>query len=59
MSKHTDGIEEEDPPFFGVQLFGWDIFRIFRDESKEMIKIVLHKDNEFKEFTNINYKVKK
>ena len=51
--------EEEDPPFFGVQLFGWDIFRIFRDEDKEMIKIVLHKDNEFKEFTNINYKAKK
>jgi len=51
--------EDEDPPFFGVQLFGWDIFRIFRDENKEMIKIVLHKGNEFKEFTNLDWKEKK
>ena len=46
----------EDPPFFGVQLFGWDIYRIFRDENKEMIKIILVRDGIFHEFENTNWR---
>jgi len=42
--------KEQEPPFFGVQLFGWDIFRIFRDNEGEMLCIVLEKDGLFKEF---------
>ena len=44
------GVEEES--MLGVQLFGWDVFRIFRDSDKNMIKIVLKKGNEFREFSH-------
>ena len=57
---NSDGKEDEfyDPPVLGVEIFGWAVHRVFRDDKKEMIKIVLHKDNEFKEFENVNWRKK-
>ncbi len=61
MSKHKDGIinDDYDPPFFsGVQIFGWDIFRAFRDKNKEIIKLILVKDGIFHEYENVNWREK-
>ena len=49
-------MSEEDPPFFGVQIFGWDVFRAFRDKNKEIIKLVLVKDGIFHEYENTNWR---
>ena len=70
MSKHIDGIDvkgnveltvntDDTEIFTTIKIFGWDLWRVFRDDKKEMIKIILHKDNEFKEFVNPNWKEKK
>lgn len=37
----------------GISIFGWELYR---DENKEIIKIVLLKDNIFKEFIPIENK---
>ncbi len=42
---------EEDPEVIGVQIFGWNVWRVFRDEHKNMIKIVLRKGNRTMEFS--------
>lgn len=47
------------PPFFsGVQIFGWDIFRAFRDKNGEIIKLILMKDGIFHEYENMNWRKK-
>ena len=33
-----------------VKIFGWDVWRVFRDDKKNILKIVLNKDGLFKEF---------
>lgn len=33
-----------------VKIFGWNVWRVFRDEDKNILKIVLEKDGIFKEF---------
>jgi len=35
-----------------VQIFGHNVYRVFRDEQKKILKIVLEKDGEFFEFKN-------
>jgi len=50
---------DEDEIFTTIKIFGWDLWRVFRDDKKEIIKIVLQKDNKFKEFVNPNWKGKK
>ncbi len=47
FSMHTD---DETEIFATVKIFGWDLFRVFRDADKNIIKIVLKKDNLFLEF---------
>ena len=42
--------KDDDTPIISVQIFGWDIYRIFRDEDKNIIAIVLMKDGVFREF---------
>ena len=39
-----------DFPETSIQVFGWNLFRVFRDDKQEMICIVLEKDGLFKEF---------
>lgn len=34
-----------------ASIYGWDLYRVFRDEKKNIIKIVLKKDNVFREFS--------
>jgi len=34
-----------------VNIFGWELYRVFRDEKKNIIRIVLVKDNIVREFT--------
>jgi len=47
FSMHTD---DETEIFTTVKIFGWDLFRVFRDAEKNIIKIVLQKDGVFREF---------
>ena len=34
-----------------ANIFGWELYRVFRDEKKNIIRIVLVKDNIVREFT--------
>ena len=34
-----------------ASIYGWDLYRVFRDEKKNIIKIVLEKDNAFREYS--------
>lgn len=51
MSNNEEG-NEETPPFVEVKLFGHDIYRIFRDDKKNILKIVLkNPEGKLLEFT--------
>lgn len=41
-----------DDPMIGAQIFGWEIYMVFRDEEKNIIKIILHKNGIFKSFVH-------
>jgi len=43
-------IIKPDFPETAIQIFGWNLFRVFRDDKQEMICIVLEKNGLFKEF---------
>lgn len=43
---------DEDEIFTTIKIFGWNLFRVFRDSKGEMICIVLEKDGLFKEFVS-------
>ncbi len=36
-----------------ANIYGWELYRVFRDEHKNILKIVLLKDNVFKEFSAV------
>ncbi len=44
------GTDDENEIFTTIKIFGWNLFRVFRDEDKNIIKIVLKRGNYFKEF---------
>lgn len=44
------GTDDENEIFTTIKIFGWDLFRVFRDANKNIIKIVLKRGNYFKEF---------
>ena len=35
-----------------VKIFDWNVWRVFRDEDKNILKIILEKDGITKEFNN-------
>ncbi len=37
-------------PEISVKIFDWSVYRVFRDEEKNILKIVLEKDGIFQEF---------
>jgi len=41
---------DDDEIFTTIKIFGWDLWRIFRDEKKNILKIILKKDGIFREF---------
>jgi len=43
-------IDDKGHAYQTVKLFDWDIYRVFRDEDKNILKIILSKNNVFKEF---------
>jgi len=45
------GTDDETEIFTTIKIFGWDLFRVFRDVDKNIIKIILKRGNHFKEFT--------
>ncbi len=50
---------DEDEIFTTIKIFGWDLWRVFKDNKKEIIKIVLKKGNDFREFTHeTNYELR-
>ncbi len=51
---HTNVDEEE--LYLTAKIFGHDIWRVFRDEKKNIIKIILKKGNEFVEFNRKGFK---
>lgn len=34
-----------------VKIYDWNVWRVFRDEDKNILKIVLEKDSLFREFS--------
>jgi len=42
--------DDETEIFTTIKIFGWDLYRVFRDSNNNIIKIVLKRDNYFKEF---------
>ncbi len=47
----TIGTDKNDI-FTTIKIFGWDLWRVFRDEDKNILKIVLKKGNEFRAFAH-------
>lgn len=45
-------IKMSDHEEISASIYGWDLYRVFRDEDKNIIKIVLEKDGIFREFEN-------
>ena len=43
-------IDKSGKSYQTVKLFDWDIYRVFRDVDRKILKIILSKDNIFKEF---------
>ena len=35
------------------KIFGWNIYRVFRDADKNILKIILEKDGIYKEFSQV------
>ena len=53
------GTDDETEIFTTIKIFGWHLFRVFRDSKKNIIKIVLKKGNDFREFTpETNYELR-
>jgi hypothetical protein len=44
----------EDPPMLETKIFGWDVWRVYRDSKKNILKIVLKNKNRFREFEYVN-----
>ena len=35
-----------------ASIYGWELYRVFRDKDKNILKIVLEKDGIFREFNH-------
>ena len=44
---------DEDRVLLTAKIFGHDIYRVFRDDKSNIIKIILKKGDEFFEFKNV------
>ncbi len=37
-------------PALSVKIYDWNVYRIFRDSNENILKIILEKDNAFREY---------